>query len=67
MTNFILFNPEETRAESIGCYGHPHPPYSAPSEWHDLIDLNDLPPLRPADLPGKPDFFEHIANHEIKD
>lgn len=26
MTNSVLFNPEETRAESIGCYGHPLSP-----------------------------------------
>lgn len=24
--NFILFNPEELRAESVGCYGHPLAP-----------------------------------------
>ena len=24
--NFILFNPEEFRAESVGCYGHPLAP-----------------------------------------
>jgi len=38
----------------------PHPPYSAPPEWHDRIDPDDLPPLRPADLPNKPDFHAHI-------
>ena len=21
--NFIIFNPDEMRAESVGCYGHP--------------------------------------------
>ena len=21
--NFIIFNPEEMRAETLGCYGHP--------------------------------------------
>ena len=24
--NFILFNPDEMRAESVGCYGHPLSP-----------------------------------------
>jgi arylsulfatase A-like enzyme len=38
----------------------PHPPYSAPLPWHDLIDPDDLPSLRPADLPGRPDFHAHI-------
>jgi len=38
----------------------PHPPYSAPLEWHDLIDPAELPPLRPADLPNKPDFHALI-------
>jgi len=38
----------------------PHPPYSAPSQWHDLISPAELPPLRPADLPNKPDFHAHI-------
>jgi arylsulfatase A-like enzyme len=38
----------------------PHCPYSAPQPWHDLIDPDDLPPLRPADLPNRPDFHELI-------
>ncbi|MCB0188812.1 MAG: sulfatase-like hydrolase/transferase, partial [Caldilineaceae bacterium] len=27
---------------------YPHCPYSAPQPWHDLINPDDLPPLRPA-------------------
>jgi choline-sulfatase len=37
-----------------------HPPYSAPREWHDRVDPAALPPLRPAGLPGKPDYHELI-------
>lgn len=38
----------------------PHPPYHAPEPWHELIDPDALPPLRPADLPNKPDFHALI-------
>ncbi len=38
----------------------PHPPYHAPAPWHDLIDPNLLPPLRPAERPNKPDFHRLI-------
>lgn len=38
----------------------PHCPYSAPPHWHDYIDPADLPPLRPAGLPNKPDFYHLI-------
>ena len=38
----------------------PHCPYSAPQPWHDQIDPRDLPTLRPADLPNRPDFHELI-------
>ena len=38
----------------------PHCPYSAPPRWHDLIDPESIPALRPADLPGKPDFHALI-------
>src|SRR5206468_12414545 len=38
----------------------PHCPYHAPEPFHSLIDPADVPPLRPADLPGKPDFFRLI-------
>lgn len=34
----------------------PHPPYRAPDGFHDLYDPDDLPPLIPPDLPGKPSF-----------
>ncbi len=38
----------------------PHPPYSAPLEWHDMVDPSEIPPLRPAGLEGKPLFHELI-------
>lgn len=38
----------------------PHCPYFAPSPWHDAIDPAAVLPLRPADLPGKPDFHTLI-------
>ncbi|MBX3012466.1 MAG: sulfatase-like hydrolase/transferase [Caldilineaceae bacterium] len=41
----------------------PHCPYSAPQPWHDLIDPADLPALRPADLPNRPDFHALIRRY----
>ncbi len=40
----------------------PHPPYRAPDGFHDLHDPDDLPPLIPPDLPGRPPF--HAALRE---
>jgi choline-sulfatase len=37
-----------------------HPPFSAPAGFHDMYDPSKLPPLRPASLPRKPNFFEAI-------
>jgi choline-sulfatase len=34
----------------------PHPPYRAPQGFHDLYDPDDLPPLVPPGLPGRPGF-----------
>lgn len=42
---------------------YPHCPYSAPQPWHDLIDPDDLPPLRPADLPNRPEFHALIRQY----
>jgi len=38
----------------------PHPPYTAPADFHDLYDPAKLPPLRPIGLPKKPNFYEGI-------
>lgn len=45
----------------------PHCPYSAPQPWHDLIDPADLPPLRPAELPNRPDFHALIRRYRQLD
>ncbi|MBI4977693.1 MAG: sulfatase-like hydrolase/transferase [Spirochaetes bacterium] len=41
----------------------PHCPYWAPGKWHDLIEPEKLPPLRPKDMPGKPDFHALIRQY----
>ncbi|KKL62107.1 hypothetical protein LCGC14_2188560, partial [marine sediment metagenome] len=49
----------------------PHPWYSAPQPWHDMYSPDDVPPLRPAGLPGKPMFHELIRKtrglHKLDD
>ena len=41
----------------------PHPPYGPPEPWASMIDPDDLPPLRPADLPNKPDYMRLIRQY----
>lgn len=41
----------------------PHCPYWAPQPFHDMYSPDDLPPRRPAGLPGKPDYFELIRRY----
>ncbi len=45
----------------------PHCPYSAPQPWHDLINPDDLPPLRPSDLPNRPEFHALIRQYRHLD
>jgi choline-sulfatase len=45
----------------------PHPPYACPEPFHSMVDPDDLPPLRPAELAGKPDFYELIRRHRHLD
>ena len=45
----------------------PHPPYSAPQPYHDMYEIEDLPPLRPPDLPGKPDYHQLIRRYRRLD
>jgi choline-sulfatase len=45
----------------------PHCPYSAPQPWHDMVNPDDLPPLRPADLPDRPDFHTLIRRYRRLD
>ena len=46
---------------------YPHPAYSAPEPWHSRIDPGDLPPLRPAENSGKPDFHALIRKYRRLD
>jgi len=46
---------------------YPHCPYSAPQPWHDMINPADLPPLRPAALPDRPDFHALIRQYRRLD
>lgn len=45
----------------------PHPPYSAPHDYHEMYDPGDLPLLRPAGLAGKPSFHELIRKYRRLD
>jgi choline-sulfatase len=45
----------------------PHPPYSAPKPYHDMYNPKDIPPLRPAGLENKPDFFKLIRKYRNLD
>jgi choline-sulfatase len=38
----------------------PHPLYSAPEPWHSQVDPAAIPPLRPVDLPRKPEYYRLI-------
>jgi arylsulfatase A-like enzyme len=38
----------------------PHPPFGAPEEFHDMYRPEDLPPLRPPNLPRKANFHDAI-------
>ncbi len=41
----------------------PHPIYHAPQPWHDMYDPDDVPPLRPTVMAGKPDFYRLIRHY----
>lgn len=45
----------------------PHPPYCAPPSWQTLFDPAHVPPLRPANLPNKPDFHALIRQYRRLD
>jgi arylsulfatase A-like enzyme len=40
--------------------GFVHPPFTAPAGFHNMYDPAQVPPLRPAGLPRKPNFYEAI-------
>jgi len=52
------------RAEKPFCIYLPlsfvHPPFSAPADFHNMYDASKIPPLRPPNLPRKPNFFGAI-------
>ena len=41
----------------------PHPPYACPQPYHDMYNPADIPPLRPANLPHKPAYFDLIRQY----
>jgi len=45
----------------------PHPPYGAPEPFHSMFRPEDVPPLRPAGLDGKPSFHELIRRYRELD
>lgn len=45
----------------------PHPPYSVPEPYHSMYEGANIPPLRPANLPNKPDYFELIRQYRRLD
>jgi len=48
-------------------FGFPHCPYTCPEPYYSMYDPDDLPPLRPAELPGKPDFHQAIRRYRRLD
>ncbi len=40
----------------------PHPPYTAPADFHDMYNPASLPALIPRNLPRRPDFHEGIRS-----
>ncbi len=45
----------------------PHCPFTCPQPWYDMYNPNDLPPMRPADLPNKPAFHRLIRQYRRLD
>ncbi|NLG51217.1 MAG: sulfatase-like hydrolase/transferase [Chloroflexi bacterium] len=45
----------------------PHCPYVAPQPYHDMYDPQDLSPVRPVGVAGKPDFHELIRRYRRLD
>jgi arylsulfatase A-like enzyme len=43
--------------------GYPHCPYTCPEPWYSMYDPDKLPPLRPADLEGKPLAYRLIREY----
>ena len=45
----------------------PHPPYGAPEPYHSMYAPDDVPPLRPPDPEGAPDFHALIRRYRRLD
>lgn len=45
----------------------PHCPFTCPQPWYDLYDPDSLPPMRPAELSGKPVFHRLIRQYRHLD
>ncbi len=45
----------------------PHCPFSCPQPWYDMYDPDSLPPMRPAELAGKPVFHRLIRQYRQLD
>lgn len=45
----------------------PHCPYTCPEPFYSMYNPDDIPPLLPADLPGKPDYFQLIRRYRRLD
>lgn len=46
---------------------YPHCPFTCPQPWYDMYDPDSLPPMRPADLEGKPLFHRLIRQYRQLD
>lgn len=42
---------------------YPHCPFTCPQPWYDMYEPDDLPPMRPAELEGKPVFHQLIRQY----
>lgn len=46
---------------------YPHCPYTCCEPYYSMYDPDDLPPLRPAETPNKPSYFEAIRRYRRLD
>lgn len=63
---YIAQKPEQPFALFLAL-DHPHPPYTVPQPFYDLIDPDSLPPLLPPIKEGKPGFHEYIRQYRELD
>ncbi len=60
-------NPDDPPFMAFLAFGFPHCPYTCPEPWYSMYDPDDLPPLRPAELANKPDYFRLIRQYRDLD